>query len=146
MTGNVAYKKSVIESVGGFDERYDYFEDRDLALRILKRGKISFNPNMIVYVQQQTLTPKDVIHSASHIKNKVYLFKRFGERKLIFWRIVNPLNLAKALFPPLIFVSLFFNRFKTLDDYKLLPYKYVQAVLERLQLWKTCAKERIFLI
>jgi GT2 family glycosyltransferase len=146
MTGNVAYKRSVIESVGGFDERYDYLEDRDLALRILKRGKIGFNPNMIVYVQRQTDTPKDVIHSACYIKNRVYLFKRFGERELMFWRIVNPWNLAKALFPPLTFVSLFFHRFKTSDDYKLLPFKYVQAILERLQLWKTCAIERVFLI
>jgi glycosyltransferase involved in cell wall biosynthesis len=146
MTGNIAYKRSAIQSVGGFDEKYDYHEDRDLALRILKNGKIRFNPNMIVYVQQQTLTPKDMIRSACHIKNRVYLFKRFGERKLMLWRIVNPLNLAKALFPPLAFTSLFFNRFKTSDDYKLLPYKYVQAILERLQLWKTSAIERIFLI
>lgn len=146
MTGNMAYKRSIIESVGCFDERYDYFEDRDLALRVLKRGKIGFNPNMIVFVQQQTVTPKDIMQSAGYIKNRVYLFRRFGERKLMFWRIVNPFNLAKALFPPLIFVSLFFNMFKTLDDYKLLPFTYVYAILERLQLWKTCARERVFLI
>lgn len=146
MTGNMAYRRSVIESVGGFDERYSYHEDRDLALRILKRGKIIFNPNMIVYVQQQTLTPKWFIQSSSHIKNRVYLFKRFGERKSMLWRIVNPFNLAKALFPPLVFVSLFFNTFKTPDDFKLLPFTYVYAILERLQLWKTCARERVFLI
>lgn len=146
MTGNMAYKRSIVESVGGFDERYDYHEDRDLALRILKHGKITFNPNMIVYVQQQTLTPKDIIRSATHIKNRVYLFKRFGERKQMLGRIVYPWNLAKALFPPLIFVSLFFNKFKTSDDIKLLPFTYVYAILERLQLWKTCARERVFLI
>jgi glycosyltransferase involved in cell wall biosynthesis len=146
MTGNIAYRKSIIESVGGFDERYDYHEDRDLALRILKRGKIPFNPNMIVYVQQQTFTPKDVIRSATHVKNRVYLFKRFDERKQMFGRIVDPWNLAKALFPPLILVSLFFNKFKTRDDIKLLPFTYVRAILERVELWKTCAKERVFLI
>jgi glycosyltransferase involved in cell wall biosynthesis len=146
MTGNMAYKRSIIESVGGFDERYNYLEDRDLALRILKHGKINFNPNMTVYVQQQILTPKDIIRSAIHARNRVYLFKRFGERKLIFWRVFEPWNLAKVLFPPLIFVSLFFNRFKTSDDFRLLPFKYVYAVSERLQLWKTCARERVFLI
>jgi glycosyltransferase involved in cell wall biosynthesis len=31
MTGNMAYKACVIQSVGGFDEKYDYHEDRDLA-------------------------------------------------------------------------------------------------------------------
>jgi len=146
MTGNMAYKKSIVESVGGFDERYNYYEDRDLALRILKHGEIIFNPNMIVYCQQQTLTPKDLVRGANHLKNRVYLFKRFGERTQICWRIVEPWNLAKALYPPLIFVSLFFNRFKTRDDIKLLPFTYVRAVLERLELWKTCARERVFLI
>jgi len=146
MTGNIAYKKSVIESVGGFDERYSYFEDRDLALRIMKRGKICFNPNMIVYVQQQTRTPKELIESASHIRNRVYLFKKFRERKLMLWRIVYPLNLAKALFPPIVFVSLFFHRFRKLDGFKLLPYVYIHAIYERLQLWNECAKERGFLI
>jgi glycosyltransferase involved in cell wall biosynthesis len=146
MTGNMAYKKSIVENVGGFDERYDYHEDRDLALRILKHGKITFNPNMIVYVQQQTFTPKDLIQSATHIKNRVYLFKRFGERTQMFGRIVDPLNLARVLFPPLVFASLFFNTLKTWNDFKLLPFTYVYAVLERLELWKTCARERVFLI
>lgn len=146
MTGNIAYKRSIVESAGGFDESYTYFEDRDLALRILKHGEITFNPNMIVYGQQQTLTPKDLIRGATHIKNRVYLFKRFGERNQMFGRIVDPWNLAKALFPPLIFGSLFFNKFKTRDDIKLLPYTYVSAILERLDLWKTCARERVFVI
>jgi len=146
MTGNMVYRRSAIQSVGGFDERYNYLEDRDLALRVLKRGKITFNQNMIVYVQQETLTPKELVQRANHIKNRVYLFKRFGETKVMFWRIVDPWSLAKMFFPPLIFVSLFFNRFKTMNDYKLLPFKYVQIILERLELWKTCAKERIFLI
>jgi glycosyltransferase involved in cell wall biosynthesis len=146
MTGNIAYKRSIVESAGGFDERYTYFEDRDLALRILKHGEITFNPNMIVYGQQQTLTPKDLIRRATYIKNRVYLFKRFGERNQMFGRIVDPWNLAKALFPPLIFGSLFFSEFKTRDDIKLLPFTYVSAILERLALWKTCARERVFLI
>jgi len=146
MTGNVAYERSIIERVGGFDERYGYHEDRDLALRILKHGKIRLNHNMIVYVQQQTRTPKDIIRSVGAIRNRVYLFKRFGERKLMFWRIVKPFNLAKMLFPPLILVSLFFYTFKISDDFKLLPFTYVYAILERLQLWKTCAEERVFLI
>jgi glycosyltransferase involved in cell wall biosynthesis len=146
MTGNAAYKSTAIQTVGGFDGKYSYNEDRDLALRILKQGKICFNPNMIVYVQQQTLAPKDLIRSAGHIKNRVYLFKRFGERKMMLWRIVNPFNLIEALFPPSIFVRLFFKRFKTSDDFKLLPFMYVHAILERLQLWKTCATERVSLI
>jgi GT2 family glycosyltransferase len=40
LTGSMAYKKDVIERVGGFDERYTYLDDRDLALRAMKLGKI----------------------------------------------------------------------------------------------------------
>jgi hypothetical protein len=101
---------------------------------------------MIAYVQQQTLTPKDFIRSAGNIKNRVYLFKRFKEKKLMFWHIADPPNLAKAIFPPLILARLFFNSFKTSHDFNLLPFTYIYAVLERLQLWKTCATERVFLI
>jgi len=149
MTGNMAYKKNFIESVGGFDEKYSYHEDRDLALRILKRGKICFNQNMIVYVQQQTLTPKELIQSASRVRNWVHIFKRFGDiphSARAVWRIVDPWSLAKILFPPVVFVNLFFYGFRTLDDFRLLPFHYVLAIYERLNLWNECAKERVFLI
>jgi hypothetical protein len=56
------------------------------------------------------------------------------------------LSLAKILCPALVFTSLFSNKLKTLDDYKLLPFTYAKAVLERLQLWRECAKEKVFLI
>jgi GT2 family glycosyltransferase len=146
-TGNIAYKRRVIESVGGFDERCNYYEDRDLGLRVLKHGKIRFNPNMIVYVQQEIVTPKKLIEKASRIKNKVLLFKKFGEKEGL-WRIVNPFNLARALFPPLIFTSLLFSfsKFRKLDDFKLLPFVYIYVIYERLQLWKACVRERVFLI
>jgi glycosyltransferase involved in cell wall biosynthesis len=146
MTGNIAYKKGIVESVGGFDEMYSYNEDRDLGLRILRYGIIQYNPNMIVYAQKETVTPKELIKQAHILKNKVYLFKRFGDRELFFWRFVDLMSLAKILFPPLVFASLFFNIFRTSDDYKLLPFTYAKAILERLQLWRECAKERVFLI
>jgi GT2 family glycosyltransferase len=145
MTGNVAYKKRVIETVGGFDEKFTSLEDRDIALRIMKHGKICFNPKMIAYHPQVTLTPKRYIELAARIRNRVLLFKKFGEKQFLLWRILFPFNLVKILFPPLVFSSLFFRRFKNSDDYKSLPY-YIYAIRERLQLWKECAKERVFLI
>jgi glycosyltransferase involved in cell wall biosynthesis len=146
MTNNMAYKMNVVRGVGWFDERYTCHEDRDFGFRILKVGKIGFNPNMTVYVQQETLTPKDLIKRANAIRNRVYLFKRFHDKELLLWRIVDPWSFAKILCPSLVFTSLFFNNFETLDDYKLLPFTYLKAILERLQLWRECAKERVFLI
>lgn len=145
-TGNIAYKRSIVEGVGGFDERYSYFEDRDLGFRVMRSGKIEFNPNMVVYVQKEALTYKGLIKNASIIKNRVYLFKRFQDKETISWRIVDPWSLEKILCPPLVFSNLFFNKFKTLDDYRLLPFTYVKTFLERLYLWRECAKERVFLI
>lgn len=146
MTGNVAYKEKIVKLVGGFDERISYLSDRDFALRIMKQGKMCFNKDMIAYHPKVTVTPQKLIKSVAIIENRVYLFKRFGDKKEISWRVVNPFNLAKILFPPLILVSLFFSKFETEDDFKLLPYTYVYAVLERLHIWKTCARERVFLI
>ena len=146
MTGNIAYKKNVVESVRGFDERYSYHEDRDLGLRILKNGKIKFNPNMIVYVQKQILSPNELVRHSPILKNRVYLFKRFKDKESVSWRIVDPWSLAKIICPPLVFASLFSDKFKTLDDYKLLPFTYPQIISERLYLWRECARERVFLL
>lgn len=150
MTGNIAYKRSLFESFGGFDERYSYLEDLDFGLRIVKTGRIAFNPNMVVYVQKQTLTPRGFIKEAGVLKNRVLLYKRFGETMATgLWRIVHPIDLAKILFPPLIYAGLFFGAramFRTKDDFKLLPFIHVKLILERLQFWKKCARERIFLI
>jgi GT2 family glycosyltransferase len=146
MTGNVAYTRDVLMSVRGFDERYSYYEDRDLALRILRKNRIQFNPRMVAYAQHQTLTYRDLLIRKGEVSNRVYLFKRFGERKSSLWRILNPGNLAKAIFPPVIFSCLFLSDFKSSSDFELLPFKYVHAILERLELWKTCAKERVFLV
>lgn len=145
MTGNMAYRKSAIESINGFDENFTYFEDRDLALRAARKGRIGFNPNMIVYAQKQTMTPKNLLESANQIKNRVRLFKKHMERELMIWRCVKPRNLARAVFPPLIFVNLLFHKFKTKDDFNLLPFTYVFAVRERLKLWQECARQKVFL-
>lgn len=146
MTGSVAYRKDVIEAVGGFNEEIAHFADRDLGIRVTKLGKVCFNENMIAVHPLVIQTPKELIRSASRIESRVYLFKRFGDRVSTSWRVVKPFNLAKILCPGLILVSLFFNRFKSNEDYKLLPFTYLFAVLERLHIWKACAKYRVFLI
>lgn len=145
MTGNVAYKKDIIGKVGGFDEKFDCHEDRDLGLRILKLGKIKFNPNMTVFVQKQILTPRDLIKRSNAIRNRVYLFKK-GDKRCIVGRFVDPISIAMILCPPLIFTSLISYKFETADDYKLVPFKYINLVYARLQLWQESAKESVILL
>jgi len=146
MTCNIAYKKSVLENIGGFDEMFTYLEDRDLALRAIKLGRICFNPEMIVYHQKITLKPTQFVQRGKRIRNWVLLYKKFREKTFLLWRIVRPLNLMAILFPPLILVSFFHNSYRTKEDFVLFPFIYVKLIYERLNLWDMCISERVFLI
>lgn len=147
MTGNVAYRRSVIEKVGGFDEEINFYADREYALRIMRLGRIYFNPNMVAYHPRVVFAPKTFLKAAAVVSGRVLLFKRYREKEYMqLWRIVYPFNLAKIIFPPLILANLFFKDFRSKEDFNLLPYTYLYVILERLYLWKTCAKERVFLI
>jgi GT2 family glycosyltransferase len=146
MTCNIAYKKNTLEKIGGFDERFTYLEDRDLALRALKQGKIRFNPQMIVHHQKKTLKPKQFVQTGKILRNRVLLYKKFRDKPLFVWRIAYPNDLLAIIFPPLIFASLFRNVYKTKEDFALFSFIYVKLVYERLTLWDMCARERVFLI
>ena len=145
-TCNIVYKKSVLDKIGGFDEKYTYMEDRDLALRAKKLGRISFNNNMIVYHQKKTFTPRDYVHTGKEVRNRVLLYKKLHDRAFFAWRIVYPMNLAAIFFPPLIIGSFFSARYKTKEDFALFPFTYVRLIYERLNFWDMCARERVFLI
>lgn len=148
MTGNMAYKKCVIDAVGGFDKRLTYHEDRDIALKLMKMGKIYFCPTMIVYHPRVVMSPKQLVKSAATIaKNRVYLFRKFKDKECLLGRIVFPINLIKIFCPPLIFAGLLApDRFRDSNDFRLLPYFYVYLINERLQIWRTCIAERVFLL
>lgn len=146
MTCNMAYDKEIIKSIGGFDEKFSRLGDRDLALRVLKLGKIRFNPKMVVRHQRIIWTPKQFVQTGKVIRNRVLLYKKFGDRAFLIWRIAYPLNLMAMFFPPLTFVSLFRNRYKTKADFALFPFVYIRIWSERLNLWDMCIKERVFMI
>jgi len=147
MTGNIAYKKSIIKKIGKFDERYKYLEDRDLGIRAKKIGRIHYNSKMIVYHQKITLTPIQYVNTGKRIRNRVLLYKKFRDKPSpSLWRIIYPSYLLTIFLPPLIFVSFFRNRYKTKEDYALFPFIYIKLIYQRLNLWYMCIKERVFLI
>jgi GT2 family glycosyltransferase len=146
MTCNMAYKKSILIKIGGFDERYSYHEDRDLGLRARRLGKIFFNPRMIAYHQRYVLRHGEFVHTAKHVRNWVLLCRKFQEERTRLRRIVYPLNLMVMLYPTLVIGSLIRHRFKTKEDFALFPYIYLRVVYERLSLWNECAKQGVFLI
>jgi len=146
MTGNMAYRKAVLERTGGFDNGYTYFEDRDIAFRLMKYGRVCFNPEMTVYHPRVVNTPKKLIASAANVKNLVRFYRKFGKAEFMVWRILYPRYLIRLLCPPLVFSSLLLRTFKNADDFRLLPFTYVYLISQRLQLWRECAKERVLII
>ena len=50
MTANMFYRRSVLEKVGGFDEKFrlPFREDSDIAWRVLKHGQIPFASDVVV--------------------------------------------------------------------------------------------------
>jgi glycosyltransferase involved in cell wall biosynthesis len=148
LTCNIAFKKSAIELVDGFDERFFYHEDRDLALRIIKIGKIMFNPEMVVYHQKKKFNPKRFVQSGLRLSNRVLLYKKYGDkpRSLFLGRIAYPKDFIKIFCPILVFGSFYTNKYKTLEDFKIFPFIYVRLIYERLSFWDMCVRERVFLI
>src|SRR3989344_6533024 len=49
MTGNIAYGRDILKKIGRFDPEFNYYyEDREIAFRVLKFGDIAFNKKMMV--------------------------------------------------------------------------------------------------
>jgi len=106
-TGNVAYRKSTLLEIGGFDEAFDpkWRGDSDLCLRVLERGlKIIYEPDAIVYhpVREQSLGEiwkegfkryKDVLLYSKHSKNSKFVKHHVGSGfTKPFWRF-SPLSI-----------------------------------------------------
>jgi hypothetical protein len=120
----------------------------DLALRVIKYGKIFCNPKMVVYHQKKNFDRNQFLQSGKKLRNRVLLYKKYGERprSLFLGKIVYPSDLVKIIFPPLIFGSLLVNKYRTIEDFNIFPFLYVRLVYERLSFWDMCVRERVFLI
>jgi GT2 family glycosyltransferase len=140
------YKRHIVDKLNGFDERFEYLEDRELAIRALKHGRILFNPEMKVYHQKITLKPRYYINTGKRMKYRALIYKLHKDKPNSIWRVIDPLNLMAVLFPPFVFFSLIFSRYKTKDDFILFPFIYVRLLYERLNLWYYSWKEKVFLI
>ena len=147
MTGNIAYEGIILNKIGGFNEEFtDYYEDRELALRILNCGKIIFNNKMIVEHQLKKWTFKSFLLNAKKVKGLILLYKRYKWSYYTWLKIVKPKEFVLIFFPPFILVPLFQGRVRSFKDLMFLPLLYLRAVYMRLIIWKTAFKEGVFLI
>jgi len=147
MTGNIAYIRDIIIKAGGLDESLSYLGDRALGLEVTQKyGEVCFNGNMIALHPQVKITPKKLFKAAAAIEDRVFLFKKFGDRALLSGRIMNMRQLVMILCPELIFASFLLHLYKHKEDFSLLPYTYIASVAERIHIWKASARNRIFVI
>jgi glycosyltransferase involved in cell wall biosynthesis len=147
MTGNMAYMRDIVLAIGGLDESLTYLSDRALGLEVSKRyGKVCFDKSMIAVHPWVQMTPKKLFKTVSSIEDRVYLFKKFRDRPLLSWRIMNIRQFAMILCPELIFASFFLNSYKRKEDFRLLPFKFIAAIVERIHIWKASAENRVFVI
>jgi len=147
MTGNMAYRRDIVLAIGGLDESLTYLSDRALGLEVSKRyGHVCFNEDMITVHPWVQMSQKRLFKSVSSIEDRIYLFKKFGDRPQLSWRIMNLRNFIMILCPELIFASFFLHSYKKKEDFRLLPFTFVAAIVERIHIWKASAKYRVFII
>jgi len=146
MTGNAAYLTNVVRSVGGLIESLSYFSDRALGLEVSKHGEICFNRSMVVIHPWVQMTPKKIFKTISSVEDRIFLFRRFGDRELLTWRIMDIRKFAVLLCPEVLFASFLFNSYKKKTDFELLPFTFIAAIVERIHVWKASARNRVFII
>jgi glycosyltransferase involved in cell wall biosynthesis len=147
MTCNMVYKKEAFDKVGGFDHSFTYHSDREFAFRVLAHGKIAHTDTMLVIHREKRWTIKSYLLSARRIKDRVMLIKYHGDQFAMRSRILMPVNLIKILVPPLAIAKpIISGKVRTWNDLKLVPFIYFKLVYERLLIWKTALKKKIFII
>jgi GT2 family glycosyltransferase len=89
-TCNMLYPRSVLESLGGFDERFTQpaGEDTDLAWRALEGGaRIEFAPRALVFHAVEDLGPTGHLKIAARWPDLMYVFRTHPQlRAQVRWR------------------------------------------------------------
>jgi len=145
MTGNMAYKREVFQKFN-FNPKYIGLEDRELALKILKKSEIPFVFDFVVSHQRKIRNLKIFFNETKRIQKKVMLIKEFNDIEGTKFRILNPKFLLVMIFPPLIITEFFYGRIRCWQDLKFLPFVWFKAVYMRYLIWKTAIKEGVFVI
>ena len=78
-TCNLSFRRHVLESMGGFDEKYGFFrEDTDLAFSVLENGgKIIFADNVVVFHPPRKIASHSPLRELKMIKSDIRLYKKF---------------------------------------------------------------------
>jgi glycosyltransferase involved in cell wall biosynthesis len=151
MTCNIGYYTNILRKINGFKIKYgNMMEDRDLALRVKKYGKIIFNDKMVVYHKIKKWNFDSLIKR--HIDqaiSSVHMYKENHSnigRKLRFHFVLFPTHLIIIICPLLLIIKGFRDHVRSFKDLKILIYFYVAYILERFYLWKTAWTEKVLIL
>lgn len=81
MTCNMAYRKDILDKVGGFDINYpfQFDEDEDLAWNVLRYGKIHFETKAIVIHPPRPISTIDLLKKVRHLESDFRLHHKFPD-------------------------------------------------------------------
>lgn len=143
-TCNVAYRREVIRKVGGFDERYAFaYEDRDLALRVLREGPIEFCPDMLVFHAAIPWTWRGAVNNALRSRDRVRLIVEHNDRAGIRGIVVEPQSLIILVCP---FLLLFYHQTRSAADLRAAGLVWLRAIVQRVTIWRAAWEARRFLV
>lgn len=144
-SGNFAVRREVFLAIGGFNaERYACGrEDTDLGLRLRGRGRIAFNPAMIVTHKEEYWTFGDLLRNARRYAADVRIFKDHGDFTFRRGRVLHPRLLAELCLPPLIPLR---YPLRSAADLRFLPQFYCYLLALRLAIWRAALRERVFVL
>lgn len=146
MTANIAYRKKVLIDVGLFDPEMRQYEDRCLAFKIIKKGKIIYVPTFNVIHQRESYNTKSFMREGAKVKYRVLSLDRIDDNTYFTGLFYQPLKFLFMLLPPLLLARIRTHRFETLLDWKLLFLAYPRFYYERIVLWRAAFKRHRFLI
>jgi glycosyltransferase involved in cell wall biosynthesis len=146
MTGNAAYRSWGFSKCGLFDTAQVKYQDRELALRMLRYGKICFTSDNTVIHQREIYTVKTYMDEAKRVKWWLGLYKKHHDKALVWGFIYEPKKLCVILFPPLILIKLFQLRIVDKKDFIIFSLYYPRLVYERVSLWFYAIRNRVFII
>jgi len=103
-TCNVAYRKSILLEIGGFDEAFDpkWRGDSDLCLRVLETGlKIVHEPNAIVYHPVRKNSLRDIWKDGFKRYHDVLLYSKHNKNSIVNNHLGNGFTKPFGRFSPL---------------------------------------------
>lgn len=144
---NIAYRRTLLESTGGFDDLHfeNGREDTDLGKKVAMTSEIKYLPEMAVIHRPSVWTIWDLVENARRYRSDVVFFKRWSDFPFRYGRILHPRLLGMAVFPPLFFIEIF-PWIRSVRDLRFSIVLYCYLWLARYHIWSSGFKHRTFVV